>query len=252
MPTNTTTKTFNVPGCNAKATYEHTHAHDDDGYSFDVKLTVPNVGEVTATWSGPEQASRVTGMITLSCGWEFAYDNHKQELGGEEMVVLWALMHMTGPLPFTFKQMQDGAVLNAAWREVMSKAPWCKANDVVTLPPELRRWRVPGPVPRLWWTTDWHNMGDNFPVSDGGVAWAPLTHATQGVWQGFKARYGGEPGVPDNGGLRLIVYPDCALALFNGACIRGATVYEALDRVPLPFNPFPNHLPPAANEEQTP
>ncbi len=245
-PTTTTTKTFVVPGTNGlEAHYRHTHTFDDDGYWFEVKLTVPAAGEVAAAWSGPEDAARVSGHIMLSDGWETLYSGTKSQLGGEEAVTVWALINMTGTEPLTVKQTRDGAVLNAAWREVMSKAPWYERSAPHSPIPEEHRsvaqWRVPGPVPRLWWSTKWLCIGSNFPQDDGAQVWMPLTHGQQGVWQGLRPRHGGECNLPDSGGLRLNVYPDCVMVLFNGACLRGADVYEALGKIPLPFNPFPDY-----------
>lgn len=253
-PTTTTEKTFTVPGTKGlKAHYRHDHTFNDDGYWFEVKLTVPDAGEVVAAWSGPKNPSLVTGCITLSGGWEFHYENDKHDLGGEDQVTLWALMNMTGPMPLTVKQTRDGAVLNAAWREVMSKAPWYERGALRSpIPEEYRdvaQWRVPGPVPRLWWSTKWYCQGVNVPADDSAVVWTPLTHGQQGVWQGLRPRHGGDCNAPDSGGLRLNVYPDCVMVLFNGACLRGADVFEALSKIPLPFNPFPDYNPPTAAKE---
>jgi hypothetical protein len=253
MPTTVTTKDFSVPGTNGvQAHYKHEHYFGDGGYSFEVRLTVPGAGEVSAMWSGPKNTSMVTGAVVLSCGWEFHYENDKHDLGGEDQVTLNALMHMASRdcLPLTVKQTRDGAVLNAAWREVMTKAPWYERGAARSPMPEqfrdVAQWRVPGPVPRLWWSTKWHCQGVNFPQDDGAVVWTPLNHGQQGAWQGLRPRHGGECNMPDSGGLRLNVYPDCVMVLFNGACLRGADVFEALDKIPLPFNPFPNFTAPAS------
>ncbi len=252
MPSSVTTKTFSVPGPNGlEAHYQREHSFGDDGYQFEVRLTVPGAGEVVAAWSGPEHASLVHGHVVLSCGWELMYENDKPDLGGEERVTLDALINMAScdGLPLTVKQTRDGAVLNAAWREVMSKAPWYECSAPHSPIPEEHRsvaqWRVPGPVPRLWWSTKWLCIGSNFPQDDGAQVWMQLTHGQQGVWQGLRPRHGGECNLPDSGGLRLNVYPDCVMVLFNGACLRGADVYEALGKIPLPFNPFPDYAAPA-------
>lgn len=255
MPETTTTKTFTVPGTNGmEAHYQHDHSFGDGGYQIEMKLTVPGAGEVVAAWSGPKDASLVHGHILLSCGWELLYENSKHDLGGEDQVALWALMNMVsrdGPL--TVRQTRDAAVLNAAWREVMSKAPWYEPGALRGPIPEAWRsvaqWRVPGPVPRLWWSTMWHCQGVNFPQDDGAVVWTPLNHGQQGAWQGLRPRHGGECNAPDSGGLRLNVYPDCVMAVFNGACLRGADVFEALSKIPLPFNPFPDYNPPTSVKE---
>jgi hypothetical protein len=204
MPTASTDKLIAVPGLDGiEAQRHHEHTVNDDGYWFNVKLTVPGAGEITAAWSGPADATVVSVNITLSEGWEFQWAAHKPAVGREAEVVLQALMNMTSNVPFTIKQVWDGAVLNAAWRESM-----------------IAEWRVPGPVPRMWWSAKWHRTGPNFPRDDGSIVWMPIVSGGFGVWTD----------------LRLNVYPDCVLLLFGDKCFRSPRVFDALTSLPSPFD----------------